>query len=306
MEKEKIIQIAEEMLKTLVNCLGLDGERYISANKKDNSFFDFGDADGLSMFLTAESNNLKNYLEQKKLDEKTKKYKLSEGLIVINQKYKNMPPDDDLFIKVIHEMLHSNRMLLINSQHSDNKNISSIFYDNNHFVQNSNSNRPYYADASQDILKGSIDNSKKAIEKYSNMSDEEKEDISFANPEYEDKMEQQRKIDDALVETMAIVAHQLYTKKTKNIMPIIKDINERYGGDDIHAITSIILRHNDLELFRWMLDPLSYQIGDINYDYFSHYLTAEDMADYQMLIESEEIMFNDDEFDDYIISSRGR
>ena len=149
----------------------------------------------------------------------------------------------------------------------------------------------YYADASQDIFKGSIDDSMQTIQKYSSISNEEKESLSFADYKYNEKMEQQYIIDEALVETMAIVAYQLHNKQTDDIMGIIKDINENYDADDIKAITSIILRHNDLELFRWMIDPLSYQINYINYDYFKNYIIKEDIDDYNTLINSEEVFF---------------
>lgn len=303
MEIKQINNKTNEMIKKLVDCLGFDGEYYVSVN---NSPIVFAKTEVPGKFLTAQSNQLKKFLDKINVDEKTKKYILSEGLIVINKKFKNEPVSSELLVTLIHEKIHSNRMLLLNSQFSENKEISSVFYDDGRFVQNSNSSKPYYADASQDILKGSIDNSKNTINSYLAKSDEEKEDIYYDDPKYDDKMEQQYKIDESLVEIMAIVAYQLYAKKTNDIMGIIKDINEKYDGEDVKAITSIILRHNDLELFKWMIDPLSYQIADVNYDYFSHYITNEDMADFNILVESEEIMFDDNAFDNYIISSRSR
>ena len=292
MKLEEISNLSNEMLKKLVDCLGFDGDYYTSINRSIIMFANIGVP---GKFLTARSKTLKNFLIKLNIDEQKKKVVFNEGLILIDKTYKNNPIDKDLLVTLIHERLHSNRMLLINSQFSENEEINSIFYDNGRFVQNTASDQMYYADASQDIFKGSIDDSMQTIQKYSSISNEEKESLSFADYKYNEKMEQQYIIDEALVETMAIVAYQLHNKQTDDIMGIIKDINENYDADDIKAITSIILRHNDLELFNWMIDPLSYQINYINYDYFKNYITKEDIDDYNTLINSEEIFFFEDD-----------
>ena len=42
-------------------------------------------------------------------------------------------------------------------------------------------------------------------------------------------------------------------------------------GTDIGYMSEIIIKHKDLELFNWMLDPITYSAGDIHYDFFGNY-----------------------------------
>ena len=303
MELKEIKNKTNEMIKKLVNCLGLDGDYYISVTDCPIAF---GNTEGISRFLTAKSPNLKSFLNKMNIDEKKKKYIFEVGLILINKKLKNVHDDKEFFVTLVHETLHSNRMLFLNSQFSETENVNSVFYDNHHFVQSSGSNKSYYADASQDILKASIDNSSKTIKKYASIPDKEKEEITFSDYNYENKMLEQYKIDETLVEIMAMTAYYLYVEKTNDIMNAIKYINETNKADDIVALTNIILRHNDLELFKWMIDPLSYQVHDVNYDYFSHYIIPDDMYDFNTIINSEELMFCDDKDNEFINSSKIR
>ncbi|MBE6160189.1 MAG: hypothetical protein E7157_03990 [Lactobacillales bacterium] len=298
---DDIKKVSNDMVKNFVEELGYDGEYYVTTSKCPMIF---GNILVPGKFYTAGSKELQHFLSRINLDEKRKEYVNSEGLIVVNKIYKEKPADADLYTTFIHEQFHSNRMLLINKQYNENEDINSVFYSNGHFEQNSNSSHPYYADASQDILKGSIDDSKQLIDKYDEMSDEKKEDISFENEVVEGKMNEQFRIDEALVETMSIAAYMKFKQPNLSIMDIVKNINAKYDGEDIHAITNIIIRHNDLELFKWMLDPLSYQLDDINYDYFEHYITSEDMQDLKDLKDSDEIVFDDDSIDEEILNSR--
>ncbi len=301
MEIEELKSKTDEMLKKLVDNLGLDGNYYVSVSKCP---IVYTNVDGLCKFLSARSKELKEFLEHVNLDDKKKEYIFNEGLIVINKSLKNGDNFDriDLYVSLLHEKLHSNRMLLINSQHPESREVSGVFYDSGKFVRNYQ-DQPYYVDSSQEVLKASIDDSRKTYEKYSSMSLEDKKEMTENNFEYDDKLYEQYKIDEALVETMAIVANRLYEKNTNDIMSVVRDLNHEYDGD-IKAITSIVLRHNDLELFKWMIDPISYEIGVSNYDFFRYYITPDDMGDFNDLMESEDTMFDDDAFDNYIISSR--
>ena len=299
MSLDEINNMANELLKNFVNCLGLDGNYYVSFSNTpimfdDNTIF-------LGKFLTARSPDLKKYIDEKIFDEKKKTYIYNRGLIVINKKYKYKPWDFDFITTLIHEKLHSYRMLLINTQHYYDNNVGGVFYDDVRFAQNTDSSKPYFADAAQDILNASIDNSRKTINKYTSISDEERMKISFDDDELYKKMELQRKIDEALVEAMSITSYYLYSRNTDNIFQVIKEINTRYKGEDIGAITNIILRHNDLELFKWMIDPLSYQVDDVNYDFISRYSTNDDLNDLNIIYESKE-----DSFDDYFLDDISR
>lgn len=295
MKLENLKNISNKMVKKFVEELGYDGEYYVSTSKCPIIFANIYVP---GKFYTAGSKDLQNFLAKLNIDEKKKNFINSQGLILINKKYYDKPFDADLYVSFIHEQFHSNRMLLINKLYSENENISSVFYENEHFIQTSNSSHAHYVDASQNILKGSIDDSENISKKYSSISD--KEEISFRNEVVESKMELQFKIDEALVETMSIVAYEKFNNPQMSIMDIVKKLNKKYGADDIKSITNIIIRHNDLDLFRWMLDPLTYQLDDIHYDYFSHYINSEDLQDVEIIKNSDEITFDDDSFDEEI------
>ena len=294
----KLIELKDttnQMIKKLVDELGLDGEEYITLSKCSMVF---GDIASPGKFYTAESPDLKKFLEKTNFDQKTKNYIYSEGLIVVNKDYQDMPMDVDLITTCIHEKLHANRMILAEVPYSGDDDIDDYFYDHGRFVKNSREVKHKYIDPAQEILLDSIDESRDKVDYYNKLSDEEKEDLQYANTKLEDKLISQYKIDETLVELMSIVAYQLSTNKFNGIMDIIKDINEKYDADDIHGMTNIILRHGNLDLFKWMLDPLTYQGDDIHYDYFAHYINEDDQEDVTTIIESEEIMFDDDEIDE--------
>jgi len=307
MNIEEIKSLSNAMLKKLVDCLGLDGDYYISMS---NTPIAFTRCEELSRFLTAKSSDLKHFLERINLDDKQKKYLFDTGLIIINREKKDLIANNgfertDLLVKVVHERIHANRMLLINSQNKESRGISGVFYDDGRFVQSNRLDNDHYVDSSQEILKASIDDASDTIDKYVGMSSKEKEDITTADFEYDYQLEKQIKVDEALVETMAIVANRLYEEDKTDIMEIIRDINANYNSDDIRAITNIILRHNDLELFKWMIDPISYEIGVVNYDFFSKYITEADLNDVEDIRKSSD-SFDDDDFDQQIINNRNK
>lgn len=277
-----------------VDEIGLDGNYYISLN---NCPVVFGNILGSGAFYTAESKKLKKYLDKLQIDNQLKTYLYNRGLIVMNSSYQKSEANADFLVALIHEQFHSNRMLLINSLYTKNKNINAAFHNGISFVKHDNNSNAYCADASQDILKGSIDNSKNTIEKYKRMTDSEKENISFKDSKYSEKMMHQQLIDEALIETMAIVAYKLWHNKLHNkrqsVMEIIADLNSRYKSDDIIALTSIILRHNNLDLFYWTLDPLTYQNNDINYDFFKYYINSNDIEDVKKLVQTDDINFDE-------------
>lgn len=294
MELTELKNTADQMIEIFVNNLGLDGKAYVEANKCPMAFGNIGVP---GEFLSAESPTLKRMLDNIKVSDDKKEFILSEGLILINNDYKNMPADKDLIITCIHEKFHANRMLLAHTIDNTNEDIGPMFYDNGRFVANNTNFVDKYIDPNQEILLGSIDTSNINVDYYQNLNDDEKDDLYYANDNYDEKIVKQYQIDETLVELMAIISYLLSTNKFDNIMDIIKDLNERYDGSDIHSMTNIILRHNDLELFKWMIDPLTYQNDDIHYDFFEHYINDDDREDVATLYKSNEIMPDDDEMD---------
>ena len=293
MEIEKVLLNAREILKCFINSLGYNGNYYIDMNKSPILFLN---VDGISQFLCAKSIKLKKFLNKVKLVNED--YIFNEGLIVIRKKVDNNLDLNDLYQTIIHEMIHANRMLLVNSQFSNNRIVSGVLYDNNRF-RLSYKNKAHYKDALQELLKAPIDDSCNQKK----LSFKKKQYLSNHNYEYDNKMEEQYKIDEALVEIIAILSLKIFQEKEINIMDAIESINQEYSGD-INAITNIVLRHNNLDLLKWMIDPISYEIGVVNYDYFRCYLNEDDYDDYNRLIESEDVMFDDDEYDRYVLSLR--
>lgn len=280
MDSNELKKLSLIIIKNFVNELGFDGDYYASINNYPIMYGKVAEG----KFYTARSKELANLLSHPNNIEKDIKKKLfNTGLILINEKYKNKTIDIQSLSTVIHEMFHSKRMLLVNTQYGNDKDYPSVFSKDNHFVQNNDSNEDYYIDASQDIIKGSIDDSRKEILKFKNMNDKEKESLYWQDDRYDDKLEQQIRVDEALVELMTIVSCKLYKDKMNgidsDIFSILKKISNSHLEEDLKAISNIMLRHNDLDLFRWMIDPLYYEQGYVNYDFFSNYVTSEDIED---------------------------
>ena len=290
----EIHETTNNMIKEFVNQLGLNGDFYVSTNNYPMIFLNMSP---LGKFFTAESNDLKVRLEHLNIDKATKKKLLSTGLIAINKKYMNKPVSPDFLATILHEKFHARRMLLATVPYSGDDDIESMFYDEGRFVVNNTETRPQYVDSAQDLFLGSHDNSRVSALHYKGLSFDEKDDLQYANDKYSEKMMRQQLIDEALVELMSIVAYQLSTGKFNNIMDVLKDVRDRLHEDDVVAMAKIILRHNDLNLFKWMIDPITYQADDIHYDYFSHYITKEDEEDVNTIVNYTEILVDDDELD---------
>ena len=88
-------------------------------------------------------------------------------------------------------------------------------------------------------------------------------------------MEKQQIADEALVELMSVLAMKLYNNslngKTTDIWQLIQETRDHFDGEDLGIMCEIILKHNDLELFYWMIDPIGYSMGDVHYDFFRQY-----------------------------------
>lgn len=295
MQVKEIKEISKKMLATFINEIGLNGEYYASINKTPIAWGN-PKLNSPGEFVSPESKRLNNLLNRGNYDEKIQKKLKEQGVILLNKNYRQREPDADLFITLIHEELHANRNLLVNdifvedngkfeNQENDDKskdednfiefeNDMAYSYDGQKVVPNMTENTLHYADASQEIFKGNIDNSEKAIEQV--MSEGKEYDGSHID----DKMAKQIAIDEALVEIMAFLSYELYANKEKgnkvNIWDSIEKAKTVYAeNSDISYMCDIILKHHDFELFNWMIDPIGYSAGDIHYDFFGEY-TKED------------------------------
>ena len=284
-----------KMLATFVDAIGLNGEWYSNINTTP---LVFGNSIGLGEFISPGSKRLEGFLQTKKYDDKTRKILAQKGIILINQSYKQQDADTNLYVTLIHETLHANRDLLLFDNFRGEKNESAYNYNNERFEQNIEELSSRHADASQEILKGSIDTSKTTINSYLSKTPEEIEDMEWAEGKVDAQMERQQIVDESLVELMAALSYKLYSAKQKgkvlDIWIAMEQARDAYDGEDIGAMCEIILRHHDFELFNWMIDPIKYSQGDIHYDFFCEY-TKDDQDLLEKLYDAGEFDL-DDEF----------
>ena len=85
----------------------------------------------------------------------------------------------NLFVTLIHEMLHSNRCLMIYDAVREDKNENAYNYENGNFNQNTFDFYFSYVDASQDLLKGNINDSRNTIDVLNRKTYEELDNMEF-------------------------------------------------------------------------------------------------------------------------------
>lgn len=288
MDLKEIGDKSKKMLSYFIDKIGLNGESYVSGC---NCPMMWGKPkfNVCGEFVSPGSKELERILQNSKYDEKTKNRLRQRGLILINQNYEQKDPDPDLFVTTIHETIHSNRNLLIFDVIRDEKNENAYSFNNGKFEQNTTEHGFSYADASQEVLKESIDTSKETMNSYKNTTSEEER-------KRDSQMEKQQIVDEALVELMAVLSYKLYSNKEKgkttDIWSAIEQARDVYEGEDIGTMCKIILKHQNFELFNWMIDPISYSQGDIHYDFFGQY-TKEDQSLLQKLYESDGLGMDD-------------
>ncbi len=287
MELKELRKTIDEIIEGFVNALGLNGKYYVESSKCPMAFSN-RIAEG--KFFTPQSEDLINFLKHYNLTEEQKKIYLNNGLIAISNKYKEQPADKNFLVSCVHETFHSKRTLLINKQKDINPDYPSILFHDGHFVQNNDDTTPRYVDAAQDVLLASIDSSSNTINKYNEMPDNDKIGIYWENDVYTGKLESQENVDEALIELMSIIAVEAYTKG-KSIGETLKKVSESNLHEDLKAMSRIIIRHNDLTLFNWIIMPLEYQVGDVNHDFFANYINDEDKEDAKIIYN---FNFNDD------------
>ena len=309
MKLKDINELSNKMLSNFVNEIGLDGDYFIS-NKTCPIIF--SNVLGCGEYIYPNSKNrLDNIINSlgDKIDDRSKNIIKNRGIIIINKKYKDRFEDDeeDFFITINHEKIHSYRNLMVHDAYIEKKHSSYLSNDEN-FEQNNSNYETFYADASQDILKGSIDNSKNTIKKYENKSLDELDDIEFRDEKLGKKMMEQEIIDESLVELMAKLAYNLYIRKQNNIKSSIWDEleNIRISDEtdkDVKYMCELILKHHDFELFYWMIDPLNYSLDDIHYDFFSKY-AKNDSDIVNKIYNSANVGIRDEDYDEYIKKTR--
>ncbi|MBQ6497111.1 MAG: hypothetical protein IJI58_00145 [Bacilli bacterium] len=302
MDIKKLKKITDIMIANFVNKLGLDGKSYVSSNNCPIVFGDLGvfKKTLAGRFYTAKSKDLETFLELNNYSKEDQEKYLSEGMVVINDYFENNPLSKLSLITCIHERFHANRMILTNMPYSGNEDIPNFFYTEGRFIRNNDEEIDTYIDPAQEILLSSIDQSEDVINHYKDLSFEEKDDLQFANDMFGDKMSFQQAIDEALIDLMARITFEINTDKFSDIMEVAGYLSKHSKNGSYTGMSNIILRHNDLELFKWMIDPISYQNDDIHYDFFSNYITTDDLNDIKIVLESEGVHVEDEFLGDLI------
>ena len=265
---------AKQILSEFIDSIGYDGKYYVSQTSCPMMWGKpkFG---GIGEYIEPESERLKFLLSKSNLDESIKKKVFSSGLIVIDKRYMSDLSNPDLYGTIIHETIHANRNLLLYDAIRKNSNEKAYLYDDGVLKQVSNDYGFSFVDASQNVLKGNIDNSVSSINSYSNEKIEELDELEYREGKRDEQFDRQQRVDEALVELMSVLSYKLYVNKNKglttNIWELLEETKKFFSGQDISIICEIIIRHHDFELFNWMIDPISYSMGDIHYDFFKDY-----------------------------------
>ncbi len=325
MELKEIRKIVNQSIETFVDALGLDGEYYSSLNCSPMTYAKLEKIDGKAVpgkYLSPHSRAIEYIIKKQKPNWTNDKKDIARdrGLILVNEIYKDKKIDNDLIITFVHETLHSLRNVLVYDVFRDENNEDAYFHKNGVFEQNvekyyiedSNKEEPENKfedllefsfkdrDPSQEILHGKIDNSQKTINKFQKKDsfeiDEERDEVIA------EKMEKQKAIDEALIETMAILSVFLNSKKKKgesiDIWDALETLKENESGD-IKAVCELVLKHHDLQLFDWQLDPIGQTYGDIHYDFFENYITQDDEEIVNRIYEqSDYIVPKEDKYDE--------
>lgn len=294
MDLKEVREKSRKMIATFVNEVGLDGEWYSQLNTTP-LVFGTPKLDNYGEYVSPETERLEDILEERTFDEKSEKILRNKGMILINKSYRQGEDTPQLYVTLIHEIFHANRDLLVYDNFRNGKNEAAYSYNNGKFEQNTGELSTRHADASQEILKGNIDNSQTTIDSYSSKTSKEIEDLDWREGKIEEQMTNQQMVDESLVDIMAILSYKLYNAKQNGITPDIwdmiqkirnkskeeydelKKLDEEYLDNDTMlakgkcVMCDILLRHHDFELFNWMLDPITYSQGDIHYDFFGQY-----------------------------------
>ena len=292
MEIEQIGKLTQKMVEVFVNEIGLDGDAY--ASTMNNCPIVFGKVKGgaCGQYLSpADLKVNKSVSRNISCDNEERKLINEFGVILIDRKKTLEVSEKELLITMIHERFHANRNLLIydailrgskeKKEKGDfAKNEYAYIYRNGKIDKATKKLRFSYADASQEILKGSIDTSIETAKQYKKMnSNEELQELEDDWGETLDRQKAlQQYVDEALVELMSILSYKLCMKKTKGedidiwkeLETVQKDCVEE-GYPESAIASRLILRHKDFELFNWMIDPIGYSNGDIHCDFFAKY-----------------------------------
>lgn len=281
---EDIKKEALRIYRFFLSELGFNGKTFPINTDFAVVFEEIGD--DLGLFFKAGSNEVEEYLERLKNDLTEDEIKTisNSGLIKINKEYLDSGDVGKIVRIYMHEMIHGNRTVLTNKAVSKNKDFDPVVYIDGKFIDNTTLYESAVENIS-DIVWESVDTSEKAKEELKRFNEG---DGFYYSEEHENQLEFQENVDEALTELMSYSAYRCYYYG-ENIIDSIKKF-KTYKNKNIRSIVNIIDRHNDLELFKWMIIPLEYQGYDLSYNFFKEYVNADDLEDVLALYDGNSTM----------------
>ena len=273
--------LSDDVIKNFINQIGEDGQSYVSSMQRC-PIFPIDNCSGLGKYVnTFDKPEINKIVRTYKLTEEQKLLLETRGLIEIEYYHYKNDSINSVLTTLVHEKYHSYRDLLVYDVLQEIDIIDSRYISANAKYDQVDDKRSWqYVDANQQILKGSIDDSKQTINKYKEIDEDELNDMLYADENKDSKMLYQYNIDETLIEIMALVSTKIHTKKC-SIFEAIEELRDFCSKDEtkdekIVAMCQIILNHHDYELFKWMLFPLEYSNYDVHYDYFERYTKNDD------------------------------
>ncbi len=220
--------------------------------------------------ITAKFNNYNDIISS--IDENTKKTIDTGGFIILDESLMNNEGNYQLYLTLIHEMIHSYRNLFIQDK-TDWYNAKNVEFETEFFEKDS--------DASQDILKGHLyDEYIETIDDCEMTTEEKGDKLDEMEKNIRKKLDKQKEIDESLVECISILAYKNNILKTKgeqvDIWKNIEQLKEATKDGDrreknVSLICEIMMKHHNLDLIKWIFFPLESEFGDVHYDYFENY-----------------------------------
>lgn len=270
MSIEELNKLASKLIEKFVDQLGLDGKAYIKAEKEPQVFYQAESIFGVTggYVYPKDTYRINKIIEQNKLTKEQIEDIRNRGYILIT---KNIS-DKRQLLTLIHERFHAYRNTLLHDAKEHN-----YLIDNGNYVLTSDEYSDYDADLNQDIMKGSFDTSRNTINKYEEKNPNEIESIQFQYAENDEVFIYNKNVDETLVELMAILSYKLNKYPDIPIKTQLETLSSmKTDGEDFQFVrlvtmSRIILKHNDYDLFKWMIDPIEYSYGDPHYDFFKNY-----------------------------------
>lgn len=265
-EKTKLIY------RNLLNKLSFNGDEHCINMGVAIIYRTFMDGETVGEYYAPGTKEVNDYIEinRSKLSNKRINEITNCGLIALDRDLLFNDNETSLYTRFFHEFIHSTRLVMTNIGRKTTSDEDPFIYHNGRYIENSD-NGIHFCEASK-VLRGSIDTSRVAKGEFSEL-----EGFLFSE-EYGRQLDFQEHVNEALVEIVTQLAFRQWIHKNEDLMDSIRKLQNHHDFH-IKSMVNIILRHNDLELIKWTINPLYYQNFDLTYDYFGKYINNDDLHD---------------------------